>query len=176
MWIRGDSVILRTPTAADLPYIRRLWADPETMQEVGGPIELSEQRAQRWFERMVDPGSDRDRYFLVCDQHGAPVGEISFHRYDAAQRTAEFNIKIEGNRRFGGHGFEAALLLLDYYFNTFGGEALIDPVAPANVPGQRALARFGFARVGASEEAVIFRMDKRRFNELYAKERSCGRP
>lgn len=175
--IKGENVVLRTPTPADLPYIRGLWADPETMREVGGPIEMSEEQARRWFERMVDPGSDRDRYFLICDKRGTPVGEVGFHRYDPAQRTAEFNVKVEGKRRFGGHGFEAALLLLDYYFNTFGGEAMLDPVAPANVAGQRALARFGFARVGATEEAVVFRIDQQRFNQLYAKEPGpCERP
>lgn len=178
MTIKGENVVLRTPTAADLPYIRRLWADPETMREVGGPIEMDEARARHWYEAMVDPGSERDRYFLICDkQSGEPLGEASFHRYDPAERTAEFNIKVEGKRRFGGHGFEAARLLLDHYFNAFGGESMLDPVAPANAPGQRALARFGFARVGTTDEAVVFRIDKRRFNELYAKEPGpCERP
>jgi RimJ/RimL family protein N-acetyltransferase len=171
MQIRGEQVILRTPTAADLPYIRRLWADPESMREVGGPIELGEERARRWFERMVDPGSDRDRYFLIIDQKsGEAVGEVGFHRYDPDERSAEFNIKIEGRRRFGGHGFEAARLLLDYYFNQWGGGTMIDPVAPANISGQRALARFGFARAGATEDAVIFKLERERFNQLYAKE------
>ncbi len=173
--ITGENVVLRTPRPEDLRYIRTLWADPATMEEVGGPIALSEEQARHWFEKMVDPGSDRDRYFLICDKGGTPLGEVGFHRYDPSQRAAEFNIKIEGRRRFGGHGFEAARLLLDFYFNTWGGESITDPVALANGPGQRALARFGFARVGATEEAVIFRMDKERFNTLYPKEAGpCG--
>ncbi|HTY07987.1 MAG TPA: GNAT family N-acetyltransferase [Candidatus Edwardsbacteria bacterium] len=170
MLIEGERALLRTPAAADLAYLRKLWADPETMKEVGGPFEISEDKARRWFEKMVDPGSARDRFFLICDkQSGEPVGEASFHRYDPAERSAELNIKVEGKRRFGGHGFEALVLLLDYYFNSFGGGVMIDPLAPANVSGQRAMARFGFARAGATEEAVIYQLERERFNQLYRK-------
>lgn len=167
MKIGDHRVMLRTPVPGDLPYIRGLWADTATMRDVGGPIVIDEERARRWFERMIDPGSARDRYFLICGTDGAPVGEISFHRYDPVSRTAELNIKIEANKRYQGHGPEALRLLLGYFFDTFGGEAMLDPVAPGNTNGRKAMQRAGFKHDPSREDVFLLRMTKRRYHTIY---------
>jgi RimJ/RimL family protein N-acetyltransferase len=170
MLIEGQHDTLRTPTVADLQYLRQLWADPATMTDVGGPIELNEERARRWFEAMVDPGSDSDRYFLVCAKDGTPVGEISFHRYDPLAKTAELNIKIEAGRRYQGHGFEALRLLLGYFFGAFGGGVMLDPVAPGNKNGRKAIMAFGFEHDPSRTDVFLLRMTRRRFHSMYSEQ------
>ncbi len=166
MRIAGDKGILRTPTVSDLPYLRRLWADPATMKEVGGPFEINDERARRWFATMVDPGSGTDRYFLICRMDGTPVGEISFHRYDPPTKTAELNIKIEACRRYQGYGPEALRLLLGYFFGEFGGEVMLDPVALGNRNGQRAIARFGFEHDPSWADVFLLRMTKQLYHAM----------
>jgi RimJ/RimL family protein N-acetyltransferase len=137
------------------------------MKEVGGPVVMDEQKARRWFERMVEPGSPADRYFLVCGADGLPLGEASFHRYDPVTKTAELNIKIEAGKRYRGHGPEALRLLLDYFFGRFGGEVMEDPLAPENRNGIRALRSAGFQRNETPKDAIMMRLTRERYNKLY---------
>lgn len=164
--LRGGKVILRTPGRQDLEYIRSLWADPDTMGDVGGPVMLDDDRALRWFQRMVDPGSPGDRYFLICELGGRPVGEASFHRYDPKTKTAELNIKIEAGHRYRGHGPEALRLLLDFFFGEFGGEAMLDPVRLENRNGLRALKRAGFEQIPSRSDVCLLRMTRGRYLQL----------
>ena len=167
MQIAGQHDMIRTPETADLPYLRRLWADPETMEAVGGPFVIDDQRARRWFETMVDPGSDTDRYFLIGKTNGTPVGEISFHRYNPATKTAELNIKIEASNRYRGYGPEALRLLLDYFFGEFGGEVMLDPVALGNRNGKKAIMSFGFEHDPSRADVFLLRMTKQRYLAMY---------
>jgi pyruvate,water dikinase len=164
--LQGGRNYLKPPRLEDLEYIRALWADPKTMEAVGGPVVLDEEKARKWFERMVDPGSPHDRYYLICDCKGSPVGEASFHRYDPAAKTAELNIKIEAKHRYRGHGPEALKLLLDYFFGEFGGEVMLDPVRPENRNGRRALIRAGFEQDRSRSDVCLLRLTRERFQRL----------
>ncbi len=113
----------------------------------------------------MDPGSPHDRYFLICDRQGAPVGEASFHRYHPASRTAELNIKIEARQRRRGYGREALHLLLDYFFSDFGGEVMLDPVRLENRSGQRALRSAGFEHDGSRTDVCLLRMTRERYQK-----------
>ena len=138
------SVRLRVPTRADLPFIRALWADPQTMGAVGGPVALTAERAEAWFRRMVDPGAPTDRYFLIEDARGRPVGEISFHRRDLARDTAGLNVKVLASARGAGFGRAALEAFLSWYFADFGGAEITDDLRPDNEGGRRLMEQFGF--------------------------------
>jgi pyruvate,water dikinase len=161
--LKGKRVVLRPPSLEDLPYIRSLWADPETMKDVGGVVPRTEEQMEAWFRRMVDPGSDTDSYFLIVPKNSAPVGEASFHRYDPRTRKAELNVKVQAGHRGQGYGPEAVRLLLGHFFGEFGGEVMLDPVAAGNTGGQRMLERLGFRRTGTAAGAVVLLMDKESF-------------
>gem|GEM_PF-70998 len=166
--LMGNKVVLRRPDPADLGYIRALWADPDTMEAVGGPVVLDEEKARRWFERMVAPGSPHDRYFLICDRANRPLGEASFHRFDPKTRTAELNVKIEARHRYLGHGPEALRLLLDFYFGEFGGEVMLDPVRSENRNGRRAMIRAGFEQDLSRRDVSLLRLTRERYRRLKA--------
>lgn len=164
--ITGTKVSLRRPTTEDLPYIRSLWADPATMEAVGGPVTRTLEQMEVWYRRMVDPGSPHDRYFLIRDREGTPIGEASFHRYDPAAKSAELNIKIEARHRYRGHGPEALRLLLGYFFYEFGGEMMLDPVRPENGNGWRAMIRAGFEHDRSRSDVCLLRLTKERWRSL----------
>lgn len=137
-------VTLRVPSKADLAFIRALWADPETMAAVGGPVEMTEEEMSAWYARMIDPGRGTDLYTIIYDEQDRPVGEVSFHRLDWATRQADFNIKVAATRRRQGYGREALVLLLDFFFLEMGGERMTDDLDPDNRAGQQALEAIGF--------------------------------
>ncbi|MBI5806751.1 GNAT family N-acetyltransferase [candidate division TA06 bacterium] len=161
--LTSENVRLRPPSLDDLPYIQELWADPVTMKEVGGPLIIDALQARRWFEKMVDPGSPGDRYFLIINRENLPVGEASFHRFDPGTKTAEFNIKVEARHRYKNYGSEAARLILEYFFSVFGGEVMADPIAPENTAGQKALLSIGFEHDPSRTDVFMVRMTKEKF-------------
>lgn len=164
--LRGEKVLLRRPLPEDLEYIRALWADPDTMEAVGGPVLRSLEQMDDWYRRMVEPGSPHDRYFLICDRGGTPVGEASFHRYDPKAKIAELNIKIEARHRYRGHGPESLSLLLDYFFGEFGGEVMLDSVRLENRNGRRALLTAGFQEDRSRADICLLRMTRDRYLRL----------
>jgi RimJ/RimL family protein N-acetyltransferase len=157
-----------------MQFIRWLWSDPETMEPVGGPIHLTDDEARRWFAYMIDPGSATNSYHLILDGENRPVGEVSFHRLDVDSMTAELNIKVAAPEREKGYARDALLLLLDYFFNRFGGRVLTDDVASGNLAGQQALLRLGFEHDPGSQDCFRLRMTREQYNNVYGSGASAG--
>ena len=160
----GEFVYIQPPLYEEMTEVAKLWADTKTMKEVGGAIVFSEERWNDWYQRMVEPTDGRNQYCLVYNQAHEVVGEVSFHRFNQILKIADFNIKIYDHHRGKGYAKEATRLMMDYYFNEFGGEILRDEVI--NEKGQQALAKFGFEMMMATEQGLVFEMTKTRFTSL----------
>jgi len=158
-----NGLTLKKPTADDLGFIQWLWSDPKTMDPVGGPITLDDEEAAKWFAKKVSPGSASDYYRLILNQDNIPVGEVSFHRLDLDTMTADFNIKIASKYRGQGYAKQAMYLFLDYFFNEFNGQIMIDKVAKNNAAGKKVLLDFGFVEDPSEEEFYFLRLSKKRF-------------
>ena len=158
---------LRTPTWDDMEYIRWLWGDEETMEPVGGPIQLTDEQALEWFQRVVDPGSPTGLYQLIFNEDQRPVGEVSFHHFDPKTKTAMFNLKIAKAERGKGYARAAMRAFLNAYFTAFGGHIMLDDVALDNLLGQEVLLQFGFVHDPSVENVYRMQMTRDRYNYLY---------
>ena len=103
-------------------------------------------------------------YCLVYNENQRPIGEISFHCYDENEKSASFNIKIQARYRGKGYAKATMDLMLDYYFNEFGGEVMIDEVI--NERGIRVLMSYGFEKVDKTEVGILLRLTKDKFNQI----------
>ena len=103
-------------------------------------------------------------YCLVYNENQRPVGEISFHCYDENEKSDSFNIKIQARYRGKGYAKATMDLMLDYYFNEFGGEVMIDDVI--NERGIRVLMSYGFEKVDKTEVGILLRLTKDKFNQI----------
>ncbi|MGI1690400.1 GNAT family N-acetyltransferase [Thermoanaerobacter uzonensis] len=163
---KGKNIYIRPPKYEETAYINKLWSDVDTTGEVGGPFFLPEEKVSSWFQKMVDPTDGHNFYCLIFNNKDEPVGEVSFHRFDDSTKTAELNIKIERIHRGKGYAKEALFLLLDYYFNEFGGEIMIDPVLLSNKKAQKMLLSFGFEHDPSNKEVFLLKMTKDMFNKI----------
>jgi RimJ/RimL family protein N-acetyltransferase len=161
----GDLVYIKQPEFNELDFVVKLWSDKGTMKDVGGTVTLPKERRREWYAKMVRPSDGKNFYCLIYTKQNKPVGEVSFHRFNQIKKSAELNIKVQSKYRGKGYGKEALKLLLEYYFNEFGGEVITDEVI--NIKGQRALAKFGFEITSKSEYSVSFKMTKERFLSFY---------
>lgn len=158
---------LSTPSWDDMEYIRWLWGDEETMEPVGGPIQLTDDQALDWFQRIVDPGSPAALYRLIFNEDQQPVGEVSFHQFDPKTGTAMFNLKISSPERGKGYARAAMCIFLNSYFNEHGGHIMLDDVALDNLRGQEVLLQFGFVHDPSKEDVFRVFITEDRFNQLY---------
>lgn len=143
--VSSGAVSLEVPNVRDLDFIRHLWADPDTMEPVGGPVILSPEAASDWYRRWVAPGSVDRAYWLVITGSG-PVGEISLRSFDIQERIADLNVKTAASARGKGYGRQALRGFLWFFFQDLGGAALVDDVALGNGAGQSLLLSEGFVR------------------------------
>ena len=147
--------------------MRWLWSDEATMAPVGGPVLLTDEIAERWFRRMVDPGNPLDGYYLIVDAQDRPVGEVSWHRLDPYTMTAALNLKVAHAERRQGYGSDALVQLLHEFFCRRGGKLMIDDVAVDNLGGQQMLLRFGFEADHGSVGTFRLLMREDRFRHRY---------
>jgi RimJ/RimL family protein N-acetyltransferase len=161
--LKGRHVYLRPPRQSELQFIRKLWTDPDTMAPVGGTVKFSDEKATRWFTRMVDPGNPADCYCLVFNEEDEPVGEVSFHRWNPENKTAGLNIKVLACHRGKGYAKDALHTFLTYFFGPFGGLIMTDDVGLHNHAGQRFLSRFGFQNDSSRKDVCMMRMTKEMF-------------
>jgi RimJ/RimL family protein N-acetyltransferase len=161
------TIELRALTWQDMDYIRWLWGDEETMQPVGGPVHLTDEQAQEWFQRMIDSDNLTDHYMLICNEDQHLVGEVSFHRFEPKTGTAMFNLKIAGSERGKGYARMAMRIFLQPFFNELGGRIMLDDIALDNLRGQEVLLRFGFRHDPNKKDIFRAAITKEQFNRLY---------
>ncbi|MEG2289022.1 MAG: GNAT family N-acetyltransferase [Clostridium sp.] len=160
--IKGDLVYIKEPEYEELDYVEKLWGDVKTTGEIGGPFKLKDRDG--FFERMVSPGDGLNKYFLIYNKSSLPVGEISFRKSNIDYKKATFNVKLEWQHRGNGYAKEALDLILDYYFNQYGGEVMEDDIAINNINAQKIFLKYGFEHVTNNEDIFLVRMTKEKFN------------
>lgn len=165
--LTGQKVYLRPPRYDELSFIRTLWADPETMTAVGGPIDFPESKAKEWFSRMVSPGDSTNFYCLIFNQEHIPVGEISFHRWKSNECSAELNVKVLASHRGCGYAKDALITFLGCFFGRIGGCIMTDDVALNNLSGQHLLLSIGFNRDDSVQNVYKMIMTKQMYVKQY---------
>ncbi len=163
---KGKLAYIRQPKLDEFKYIAELWADYETMKDVGGNIVFEQSRWNSWYEKMIEPGDGKNFYCLIFNRNNKPVGEVSFHRYNRETGSAELNIKVQHEHRSKGYGKEAVLMLLDYFYNEFGGEEIRDAIAINNKNGQNMLMQMGFEHNFSDNEVFMVKMTKEKYNSI----------
>lgn len=161
----GKLVYIKQPEFSELDYIRELWSDYETMKDVGGTFEFSREKWELFYKKMIFPTDGKNFYCLIYDTQDNPVGEVSFHGYDSATKIARFNVKIQHRFRNKGYGSEATRLMLEYYFNEFGGQVMMDTVGNDN--GQNAIAKIGFEAIRKHGSEITYRLTKENFFSIH---------
>lgn len=139
----NGKVCIETPAEKNINYIKQLWADEDTMNDVGGIIKVDNEKMQHWFRRVVNPGDGTHCYTLIYYDNGY-AGEVSFHRYDRKGGTAEFNIKVEHRLRGNGIALNASKMLLDIFFNNYYGTEMKDKIAIGNIGAEILMKKLGF--------------------------------
>lgn len=148
----GKHVYIKQPEYDDLEFVSKLWADEETMKDIGGVFDFPESKWEMFYKKMVYPTDGKNFYCIVYTINDEAIGEVSFHGYDLVTKIARCNVKIHYKYRNKGYGEEALKLLLEYFFLDFGGGMIID-----SVPTESAIKiakNLGFKEIGQYKDGM----------------------
>lgn len=165
--LAGQVVVLRPLRISDLPFLHSLWTDPDTMEAVGGIVDVPENKMLDWFRRMVGPDGRNDSYFLILNGSAEPIGEICFHHFDSDDRSARLNLKVHAKQRGHGYGKDALVTLLEFFFCRVDGRVLTDNVGIKNHPAQSLLLSSGFEIDDSYSDVCMMVMTRDRYLALY---------
>ncbi|WP_438803734.1 GNAT family N-acetyltransferase [Micromonospora fiedleri] len=141
MLLRGRSVVLRPVTAADVPALAAIRADPEVRRWWRGDDDLA--------AAVAADLADHDLTVYAIEHGGRVVGAIQWYAEDDRDyRHASLDIFLDPAVRGAGLGGDAIRTLVRHLIDEHGHHRFtIDPAA-ANTPAIRAYAKVGFRPVG----------------------------
>lgn len=135
---------LRELTADDLPALRAILQDAETMTAYEGPFDDAE--VDDWLARM------RDRYAedgfglwaVVLRESGEMIGQCGLTwQWIDEERVLEVGYLFQRAHWHRGYATEAAAACRDYAFETLGAERVYAQVRDTNLPSMNVAIRLG---------------------------------
>ncbi|MEA2282796.1 MAG: hypothetical protein QOK21_3403 [Solirubrobacteraceae bacterium] len=145
--VRGDGVVLREWTDADLPALVELFDEPEiaAWTPIESPFDAA--AAARYLGRArVRRAEGRALQLAVTTDGGAPRGEVLL--FDPAGGTAELGYAIGAAHRRRGLARAAVLALVDHAATAFGLTTFVLRIPPANTASHAVARACGFAPAG----------------------------
>jgi RimJ/RimL family protein N-acetyltransferase len=148
--LKGERVILRSITRADLPRLNEFNNDMQVELAGGGdpPIPQSLERLEAEFNQQIGSGG-RDGSTFAIEADGKFIGQCALFNFDTTGHTCELGIAI-GDRDYWGQGYgrEAIALLLDYAFQLRNFRKVWLRVHASNERAWRAYKACGFVEEG----------------------------
>lgn len=153
MLIQTPRVILREMTANDLPELRAILQDAETMAAYEGAFD--DVMVHGWFDRTLERYCDDGfgLWAVMLRETGAFIGQCGLSR----QRILDDDVIEVGylfNRAFWHHGYalEAAAACRDYAFNVIGCDRVYAHVRDTNLRSMNVAIRLGMTVRGRFEK------------------------
>jgi RimJ/RimL family protein N-acetyltransferase len=155
--LTGELVLLRPVTAADVPGLAAMVADPETARLTGTrpPAEPADlQQLERWYASRAEH-HDRLDLAIIERATGRYAGEAVLNKLDPDNRSCAFRIALAGPHVFGrGLGTEATRLVLGHAFETAGLHRVELEVYDFNPRARHVYAKVGFVHEGIRRQAL----------------------
>jgi len=144
--LRGERVILRPLTPADLPLLWRWHADPELNRLVGKPF-VHPRDARVWLRDLLH--NPRRRGFAVETREGRIIGDLQLEDINWRSGTAELRVCIGEKDCWGrGYGSDAIRTAVRHARESLGLFSLYLRVRRDNHRAIRCYGRCGFRSVG----------------------------
>lgn len=154
-----NDVALRAPRLGDVPFLQKMWNDPElaAISQPGRPVPVSDAVFER---RILDGargffcGGDSDIEWIVSrrdDPQETPLGVAGLYAFDEHHGLAEIGVVLgEVDDRGHGIGLDTMVLLARVAFSVYDRHKVY-----AHVKGSNAAARGTCARIGLVEHGVF---------------------
>jgi RimJ/RimL family protein N-acetyltransferase len=154
--LRGDKVLLRALTRADLETLRGFVNDPDVMRTSNTFRPVSDFEQDAWWESLIKNSHAVWFGIEALDAPGRLVGTCCLVDIDAVARQAELRVRI-GDRDAWGKGYatDACALLLAHAFERLNLHRVWLRVLEMNASAQRVYEKLGFAVEGRLRQSAF---------------------
>lgn len=122
------------------------------------PFPCSQEATQRWAaEEAVRQPQDDGFRFVIENEEGEVVGDLTTHHCDRRVGTFAYGLAIRDGFRRRGYAVEAVELVLRYYFEELGYQKVTISVFSFNEPSIRLHQKLGFQQEGRLRRTVFTR-------------------
>jgi RimJ/RimL family protein N-acetyltransferase len=151
--IEGKRIRIRAIEKTDIEEIMRWINDPEVMENLLMRYPVSRYQEEKWIERALNEGNDRNRVFAIETKQGEYLGGIGLHAINWENRNAEVGIVIGEKEHWNkGYGTDAMMTILDFAFNQMNLHRVYLRVYEYNARGLRSYEKCGFRKEGVSRD------------------------
>lgn len=152
VFLRGDSVTLRTIEEEDVEFLRDAINDPEVRKGLTVARPLNAEQEREYFEERVS--SDEDVYLAICVD-GEITGTIGLSDIDQRAGKCEIGIWLAPEFHGRGYGTEASRLLTQYAFDELRMHRVLARVLATNEASARVWEKLGFEEEGVHRDEVF---------------------
>lgn len=155
----GKKIRLRAPVAEDAILFtdKKGNIDTETAKMYDrAELPKSPEEIKKFLEN-VNTCSDKDDFLFTIETcEGVPVGQITAFDCDRRNGSFRYGLFIHPDHKGKGYGRDAAVLVLDYYFNQLRYHKANIYIYACNEASLSFHERLGFKKEGLSAESVYF--------------------
>ncbi|MBQ8525584.1 MAG: GNAT family N-acetyltransferase [Clostridia bacterium] len=155
----GKKIRLRAPVSEDSVLFTDASGNADTdTAKLYDRIELPKSpKAMSEFLENVNSDSSKDDYLFTVETHdGTPVGQITAFECDRRNGCFKYGLFIHPDHKGNGYASEAAVLLLDYYFNQLRYHKANVYIYECNAASIAFHTKLGFKEEGLSRESAYF--------------------
>lgn len=146
VFLRGETVTLRTVEEEDVPFLQETINDPDVRYGLSATEPVSEQAEREWVESISSDDAD-DVHLLVCVD-GSAVGIVGLNDVTDRIGTAEVGYWLTPDAWGNGYTTDAVRALAEYAFEERRLHRVYAKVLAGNDGSQRVLEKAGFEREG----------------------------
>lgn len=152
VFLRNETVELRTVESEDLEFVQRHVNDPDVWQHLGSAAPKNRHNEEQWLESTSE--DDGTVNLLICDE-GDPVGQIGL-RLNETWGNGELGYWVAPDAQGNGYCTAAVRLVSRYAFEERRLHKVVAEAYDYNTGSRRVLEKAGFSEEGVHrEEAYV---------------------
>lgn len=149
VYVRGDSVDLRTVEKEDVEFLQAGVNHPDVRRYVGGEVPYNRERYEdEWFETISDGDGV---HLLVCDGDDR-LGDVSLAPIDDRRGWANLGYWIHPESQGEGYATEAARLVVTHGFEQLRLHRISATIVASNEASTRVVEKLGFVHEGTKRD------------------------
>jgi RimJ/RimL family protein N-acetyltransferase len=153
--IKNLRINLRHVTEPDLPLLAKVSGDPVARGDFATSKVASPHAIQKRFQENGF-SSDENELFLICNEHGAVIGDVAHFQAKRYSTAREIGWTIyDPEHRNRGYATEAVTALIDYLFKSFPINRIECSAATQNHASIRLAEKCGLVREGVLRGMVF---------------------
>lgn len=149
VFVKGDSIDLRTVEQEDIEFLQEGINHPEIRQYAGGDVPYNRRRYEE--ERFSQISEGNFVHLLVCDGDDR-VGDVSLAPIDERRGWANLGYWIHPDQQSEGYATEAARLAVSHGFEELRLHRISAIIVARNAPSKRVVEKLGFVHEGTKRD------------------------